>query len=436
MRIVNINFTKQGGAGTAAYRTHTRLRELGYESLLFLAEEELVEENIFAMREKEATPKPPSEDSFLDKVIRKVKWQSNKLIRLVKPEQEYPFKAYEEWKYCFFSISELEKISIKKVLKEIKDGDIVILYWIGQGLMNTANMVQLKKKANIQLYWYALDMAPVTGGCHYFWDCKGYQLACNNCPVPKDGHKDFAHLQHQHKQKNLQKIDITLLASSDIGVDAFEKASIRFNRYFKLPYAINTDIFKIANQDSRNVNQPFKVFFNAQNIADIRKGWEYFKSMIIELDKQLQSRNIDFDVQLISVNAVKHQEELGILKKVKIFDVNGVKNTEETLAGLYQMTDLFICTSVEDLSPLMVNEAMLCGVPVIGFNNASNNEYIIDNENGILIESYDVKQMAIKTSMAIAGEIAFKPKEFIRNSIIQLHRKEDWKKSFEQIINN
>ena len=428
MRIINISYTDQGGAGIAVSRTHQRLKELGYDSYLFLADD-------IKEAEKNTVEGIQGGKKIVNLFKRIVKAFTSRILQYayrvgVKKKQQVPDR------YCFFSKSELNKISIQKILENVADGDIVILYWLGLGLMNSANIVELANKAKIRLYWYALDMAAVTGGCHYFWECTGYLNDCSNCPALEPGNKQFANKQFTVKKKNLDKISITLLASSDIGVNAFEKAAIKFSSYHKLPYAINTDAFDVgaANPDLAAVN--YKIFFNAQNKYDIRKGWEYFKTMIVLLDMVLDRNENNRIVDLISVDIENHGQHFKELKHIRICDAGGHKNSDSELATLYQQSDLFICTSVEDLSPLMVNESLLCGVPVIAFDNASNREYIIDNENGILVKIFDTHKMAEVVGEIILGKIKFNSSEKIRESVIELHRTEDWHRTFKKLISN
>jgi hypothetical protein len=254
MKIINIGFTDKGGAGLAISRTHNRLRELGYESILFLADDFLDDD------EKERRNAKNKKLSWPGRIVSAVKARATALAKKLHLERK-PLVAHDKAVYyTFVSTSESSQISIQKVLDIVEDGDIVILYWLGLGLMNSRNIGELIRKADIRLYWYALDMAPVTGGCHYFWDCRGYLADCSDCPALEGKNKGFAHTQHEIKKQNLQDLPITLLASSDKGVSIFREASIRFQRYYKMPYAINTDAFNVAPSAKKPIDKPFRIF--------------------------------------------------------------------------------------------------------------------------------------------------------------------------------
>jgi glycosyltransferase involved in cell wall biosynthesis len=419
MKIVNISYTDKGGAGTAVVRTHRRLLELGYDSILYLASD----------RKKKNT--------LIRRIVNRFKNYFKKLTGIsATKENSIEISDYAA-KYCFYSASELEKISITSILKNIDNGDIVLLYWLGHKMMNTSNFVQLSKKRKIKLIWYALDMAPITGGCHYFWECNGYQNQCFNCPALPDESKSLAHYQFLCKRENLQKVAIKLICSSHTGMNIFENAALKFESYSVLPFAFDTRIFDVQTLDSNKFAQGFSIFFNAQNIHDTRKGWSYFKQVIFLLDQLLTSTEHVDNVSILSVAYETHLPHFEKLKKIKLVNKGGYANGDNELATLYQSSNVLICTSIEDLTPLMVNEALLCGTPVIGFNNASNAEYIIDNLNGNLVKPLDVIEMSKILFKVINGEIIYASSQDIRNTVVNLHEPINWKKRFtEAILNN
>ena len=65
------------------------------------------------------------------------------------------------------------------------------------------------------------------------------------------------------------------------------------------------------------------------------------------------------------------------------------------LALLYQATDVFVNSSIEDSGPMMVSEALACGTPVVGFDMGVVNNMVITGYNGYkakLKDSGDLSQ--------------------------------------------
>jgi glycosyltransferase involved in cell wall biosynthesis len=103
------------------------------------------------------------------------------------------------------------------------------------------------------------------------------------------------------------------------------------------------------------------IFVGAQNIADERKGFSFLFNALHQVYAQLdasQRREIviltagDRDISKAVPFSVKH---LGTLKG------------NEQLVKAYQAADIFVCPSVEDSGPMMINESIMCGTPVVSF---------------------------------------------------------------------
>ena len=63
------------------------------------------------------------------------------------------------------------------------------------------------------------------------------------------------------------------------------------------------------------------------------------------------------------------------------------------LSLLYQASDVFVNSSIEDAGPMMVSEALACGTPVVGFDMGVVDNMVINDYNGykaILKDSVDL----------------------------------------------
>ena len=73
----------------------------------------------------------------------------------------------------------------------------------------------------------------------------------------------------------------------------------------------------------------------------------------------------------------------------------GLIRDNASLALVYQAADIFVCPSVEDAGPMMIPEAMLCGVPVVAFNTGGAPDLIETMKTGYLAaykDSFDLAQ--------------------------------------------
>src|SRR5438105_1934696 len=135
MKIINISHTDKGGAGMAVSRTHLRLKELGYNSVVFLADDFIEEKNRRSARLEEARKRKNPLKKILERLESRISRLALRFNIKTRAIKNYDKIVY----YSFISRSELSLISIKEVLEIVEDGDIIILYWLGNGVMNSSN---------------------------------------------------------------------------------------------------------------------------------------------------------------------------------------------------------------------------------------------------------------------------------------------------------
>ncbi len=82
----------------------------------------------------------------------------------------------------------------------------------------------------------------------------------------------------------------------------------------------------------------------------------------------------------------------------RIFNIPPVKD-ESSLAEIYSLMDVLLVTSVADNAPLVVIEALACGLPVVSFNTGGIPEMVINGKTGIISEyknSSNIAEAVIK----------------------------------------
>ena len=116
----------------------------------------------------------------------------------------------------------------------------------------------------------------------------------------------------------------------------------------------------------------FVVLFGSQNINDSKKGMNYlFKALMVwykSLTKEQQKK-----ILIVSVGSSDQK-----IKDKIPFDYSEWGYVDlKTLSDLYVAANVFACPSVFDPGPMMVNQAISCGTPVVAFNNGT----ILDVKN-------------------------------------------------------
>ncbi|MFC1760092.1 glycosyltransferase, partial [Candidatus Neomarinimicrobiota bacterium] len=66
----------------------------------------------------------------------------------------------------------------------------------------------------------------------------------------------------------------------------------------------------------------------------------------------------------------------------------------ERLASAFQAADLFVCPSIEDAGPMMINQSIMCGTPVVSFKMGVALDLIHTGITGYRATLRDINDMA------------------------------------------
>lgn len=207
-------------------------------------------------------------------------------------------------------------------------------------------------------------------------------------------------------------------ASKVVVVSSWLKNQLLINNFKCKPVVvgnwINENVFTISsNEDER----PFTVLTVGH--TGFTKDWDTFFNAIQYLIFTLGIKNLKIKVAVTHVFDKESKEFIpNMIKKYKLegfFEVLYQVPRKE-MAYLYQSSDIFLSTSINETFGIATAEAMFCGVPVIATKNGGI-EDIISADNGIKVDIGDFVGIADAIKSVYTNEIKFK-KEIIRNSIM------------------
>lgn len=379
LNILNISMHDIGGAGLAAKKYNALLNQYGFNSKLIVINKHTIDSEIISIENKYITLLK----FFLKKGI------------------EYIFinkmKNIFDSKYCFFNTNENAKgFSAKKILSIIPfEPDIIIFHWITR-MVNSKTIFEFSRLSNAKLIWYMMDNAPLTGGCHYPWDCIEYQKSCKNCPAVLDDKRKYISENNLATKKKYLPNNLVLISCSEFDYNRAKKSSLFLNkRILKLFFPIDLNKFKPGNKNELkefcNINPATKViFFGALSYNDIRKGSKYFIEALDKLQSDFQKEKKDLNKYLI-ILAGKGRNKLLDNLNFPILEVGHLD--ENKLIEMYQMSDVFVSTSIEDSGPLMISQAISCGTPIVSFEMGLAYDLVLTGKTGYkakLKDSYDL----------------------------------------------
>ncbi len=344
--------------------------------------------SIFFCRDKRSTNK----DIIIIKPILK-----NLYLKLVKKFEDILnlFKS----DYYFFDRNRNIINDISQIEKYITfNPDIIILHWIS-GFVDLKVIKQISKKYNCKVFWHVMDMAPMTGGCHYAWGCINYTLDCHNCPATGFIYKDLPSINLNYKKRLIKDIDIELISCTTWLTKQLSSSKLFSDKpKHKIMLGINLDIFKPLSEEKvieikikYNVPTDKKIIFiGASDTIEYRKGFSYF----------IDSMNLIYKDNLIDKNSIiivtaGNIKSKNIFKNIKFNHKHiGYLNGDYEVAEAYQMATMFVSSSIEDSGPMMINESIMCGTPVVSFDMGVAEDLVINGETGYIAELKNIKDLA------------------------------------------
>jgi glycosyltransferase involved in cell wall biosynthesis len=318
-------------------------------------------------------------------VQEKIEWRLDKLKKFLNLKD----KIRTDPNYPFFELNEKRRMyRTGRILKKagFKPDMIIILF--AKGFINAKNIYELHNLTNAEIFWLMFDMAPFTGGCHYSWECKGYQLNCGNCPgLYSSDPLDISHKNLLFKKEFLDKVNIHVLAGSEWQYQQASTSTLFKNKTIhKVLLPINASVFKPV--DKAKLRRDLKVkldkkviFFGAVGLSEVRKGMHFLIESLHKLKELISRSESDLGDKILLLIAGRGFDAIvGALP----FESHylGYLDNSYGIATAYQSSDVFLCPSIEDSGPMMINQSIMCGTPVVSFEMGVSLDLVITGETG------------------------------------------------------
>ena len=368
--VIHFSTNDDGGAGSAAYKLHRSCSYNGYDSRLVVQKKTIVDSAVIQIGEF---------SHLVPKVLNKF---------------EQVFSLVDE-KYCYFDKGFSTVFSIDWLVSRLpKCVDVIILHSVS-GFITLEDIEALQSRYHCKVYWHVLDMAPMTGGCHYAWDCTHYSDSCDECPATKWLYNGKSKGLLSRKQSVLNNLNIELLSPSS-WLDFQLRTSVLFSvaKIHRLFLSVDEDVFFFASdrqiaiyRHEHGISIHKKVIaFGASSFSDERKGVGYFLAALAKVCRPEEYEIVtsgSFNIPADSITRMGFSHvHLGFLRGGK------------ALSKFYQISDLYVSTSIEDSGPMMINEAIISGTPVVAFDMGVAADLVINNQTGYIAKLKDVDDLA------------------------------------------
>ena len=275
--------------------------------------------------------------------------------------------------------------------------DVVHAHWVGDNFLPMAQLA----KIHAPLVFTLRDPWLLTGGCHYFGDCRRYMQACGNCPQLLDSaDDDLSARVFRDKQRAFAQKPPTVVALGEwAAARAGESALLADIRIDVIGNAIDGRVFKPLDRAvaRRAFNLPLDkrllLFGAIGGASDLRKGFAHLRAALAGMDAQAGIELVVFGGQgadSLDVKPPLHQV--------------GTLADEISMCLLYSACDVFALPSLQDTSPKTVMEALACGTPCVAFDGSGAADMIAHQRNGCLARLEDADDLRAGINWTLAQE--------------------------------
>lgn len=268
----------------------------------------------------------------------------------------------------------------------VKSADLLHLHNLHGGYFNPFSLSALSHMK--PLIWTLHDMQSITGHCAHSLYCEKWSEGCGDCPLPDTEPAipvDTSSQLLKDKKTIYDHSYLRIVTPSQWLKDKVEKGILRGHPVELIHNGIDTQVFQPY--DKKQVRRKYNVPDNVFVIGAVGHGgalnnqWKGGRYTQAALDK-LKSRLPGF--VFVNIGADEKSNEPGIINIPHTGD-------ESELARAYSILDIFLYTPVADNCPLVILEAMSCGVPVVTFNTGGIPELVRDGTDGCITEFNDIQ---------------------------------------------
>ena len=322
--------------------------------------------------------------NLLDKIDRRIK-----LWKPTVTNPDYHFHRLKEKSYSF---------NVKKLLKKGKINPDIIFVLFAKNFVNSKNIYELNRLTHAPVLWLMYDMAPLTGGCHYAWDCKGYQKSCGSCPGLYSADPfDVTYENLLQKKTYIDKTNINLIAASEWQYRQAMSSSLFGNKIIhKTLLSVDPNIFTPVDKKELRLKMNIPVdkkiiFFGAVYFSTRRKGMYYLMESLNILKERLKDTDLENSIMLLVAG---RETERQIDSWPFQYHSLGFLDNNFGMASAFQLADVFLCSSIEDSGPQMINQSIMCGTPVVAFEMGVSLDLVITGKTGYMAKLKDSNDLA------------------------------------------
>jgi glycosyltransferase involved in cell wall biosynthesis len=356
MKILHINQSDiSGGAAIAGYRLHQGLLEQGIDSKMLVGTVKTDSDRVASVRRK------PRIENQLNRFTR---YSGLNYINLLSSFDIPDHKFYQ-------------------------DADILNFHNLHTGYFNYLAIPKLTKTKPAIFTLH--DMWSFTGHCAYSYDCDRWKTGCGKCPYPDTYPEiklDNTRLEWKLKNWVYSKSNLAIVTLSHWLTEQAKASMLNRFPIHHIPNGIDTNAYQPLDRElCKNVlgipKNKRVLLFGAESLKDQRKGGDLLLKALQQLPQSLKSETI---LLTFGNGSESITSELG-MQTINL----GYVSSDRLKSIAYSAADLFIFPTRADNLPLVLQESMACGTPMVSFDIGGVPDLVRHMITGYLAKPEDAK---------------------------------------------
>lgn len=272
---------------------------------------------------------------------------------------------------------------------------VFVVFWYQ--LLSYSSIQAIHRKLQCQIHLRCPDNQPIGGGCHFIGGCPRLEEGCGFCPgLIKGSAKDFTAFNHAYRKRVLEHVKPIIYGNTHMQM-IYRKSSL-LRDYGRLetvyPLVDNAFFHPMDPQEARAqagipAGPAFVLFFGCTILDEERKGMRYLLEALRIFHDGLSEKERK---EVLLVLAGNHAD--AIREWLPFDSVNLGYIPFQTLPAVYSSADAFLCPSIDDAGPSMVNQSLSCGTPVVAFNIGTALDMVQGQDSGYCARLRDTEDFA------------------------------------------
>ncbi|MEG2173296.1 MAG: polysaccharide deacetylase family protein [Desulfovibrionaceae bacterium] len=267
---------------------------------------------------------------------------------------------------------------------EMQQADILHVHNLHGGYFHPFSLAGLARLH--PTVWTLHDMQALTGHCAHAFNCPRWKTGCGLCPhleiYPKVD-ADNTHRLWRDKQRVYACAPVHIVCPSHWLAHHVEQSILRQHPLSVIPNGIDTHIFcpqdKAAAREKLGIDPNILVVGSAAYSGPLHNFW---KGGDFAMDALKQLCAVHPDVLFLGRGNTDAVQDAHIRLLPYAYD-------ERDMATFYAALDFLLYPSLADNCPLVVQEALACGVPVVTFDVGGIPELVENGQCGIVAPARD-----------------------------------------------